>query len=78
MIAEGVETIAQAEFLLAEHCEEAQGFLYAKPLPAAEFENFLHTRQLASGDTSVKRLNRDANIQRRAGKPRSRRRMPSA
>jgi predicted signal transduction protein with EAL and GGDEF domain len=45
-----VETEAQAAFLLAENCEEAQGFLYAKPLPAAEFEDYLRTRRLA-GET---------------------------
>jgi diguanylate cyclase (GGDEF)-like protein/PAS domain S-box-containing protein len=39
--AEGVETQAQAAFLLHEQCEEAQGFLYAEPLSAADFETYL-------------------------------------
>jgi EAL domain-containing protein (putative c-di-GMP-specific phosphodiesterase class I) len=47
IIAEGVETEAQARFLLEEHCEEAQGFLYAMPLCAADFEAFLRERRLA-------------------------------
>jgi diguanylate cyclase (GGDEF)-like protein/PAS domain S-box-containing protein len=46
VVAEGVETEAQAAFLLKEHCEEAQGYLYAKPLPAAEFETYLKGRCL--------------------------------
>jgi diguanylate cyclase (GGDEF)-like protein/PAS domain S-box-containing protein len=41
VIAEGVETEAQAAFLLKEGCEEAQGFLYSKPLPEAAFERYL-------------------------------------
>jgi predicted signal transduction protein with EAL and GGDEF domain len=40
-----VETDAQAAFLLREGCEEVQGFLYAKPLPAGEFEAYLRARQ---------------------------------
>jgi diguanylate cyclase (GGDEF)-like protein/PAS domain S-box-containing protein len=48
IIAEGVETAAQASFLVNERCEEAQGFLYARPLPAAEFEAYLRSRQLGA------------------------------
>ena len=44
VIAEGVETAGQAAFLLKEQCEEAQGYLYAKPLAAEAFEAFLRTR----------------------------------
>src|ERR1700732_4718080 len=47
VIAEGVETSAQGAFVLNEQCEEGQGFLYAKPLPAAEFAEYLKTREPA-------------------------------
>ena len=47
IIAEGVETEAQARFLREEHCEEAQGYLYAMPLSAPDFEAFLRERRLA-------------------------------
>ena len=36
LVAEGVETVSQADFLRREGCEQAQGFLYSKAVPAAE------------------------------------------
>lgn len=48
VIAEGIETKAQAKFLEKEGCEEAQGFFYAKPMPAGEFESYLMARCLAA------------------------------
>ncbi|TDR39157.1 PAS domain S-box-containing protein/diguanylate cyclase (GGDEF)-like protein [Tahibacter aquaticus] len=41
LTAEGVETAAQAELLLAMGCSTAQGYLYAPALPAAEMEQLL-------------------------------------
>lgn len=39
--AEGVENRIQLEFLKKNHCDDIQGFLFAKPMPAVEFENIL-------------------------------------
>ena len=40
-MAEGVETAAQAERLLASGCTEAQGFHFARPMPADEMTDYL-------------------------------------
>lgn len=39
--AEGVENKIQLEFLKVNHCDDIQGFLFAKPMPPAEFEKIL-------------------------------------
>jgi diguanylate cyclase (GGDEF)-like protein/PAS domain S-box-containing protein len=44
VMAEGVETEAQARFLQDIDCAESQGYLYAKPMMPHEFEAWLKTR----------------------------------
>ncbi|MOA43969.1 Cyclic di-GMP phosphodiesterase Gmr [compost metagenome] len=47
VIAEGVETEAQRAFLLSHGCKTYQGFLYAAPLPAERFREYVHERFMA-------------------------------
>ena len=45
VVAEGVETQAQRGFLTRRKCDEGQGFLFAKPMPADEFKRFVLEKQ---------------------------------
>jgi diguanylate cyclase (GGDEF)-like protein len=45
VVAEGVETIAQAESLHAMGCDEVQGYLVGRPMPAEEFLQWLARRK---------------------------------
>ena len=44
VVAEGVETEEQLEFVRRTGCDEMQGFLFSKPLPAEEFQELVRAR----------------------------------
>ena len=54
VVAEGVETIAQQRYLTLAGCDELQGYLLDKPMPASEYE----TRLSREGEA----LKRDLSI----------------
>jgi EAL domain-containing protein (putative c-di-GMP-specific phosphodiesterase class I) len=47
VIAEGVETEEQLAFLRGHGCNAMQGFLYSRPLPAAEIVRFIQEKRAA-------------------------------
>ena len=49
LVAEGVETEEQAQFLLDSGCRVAQGFFYSKPVTVDEFN------KIAFGDKMIKK-----------------------
>jgi EAL domain-containing protein (putative c-di-GMP-specific phosphodiesterase class I) len=50
VIAEGIETQEQLAFLQTQHCAEGQGYLFSRPLAAAQFAHLL---QLGLTETVV-------------------------
>ncbi|RMP78028.1 hypothetical protein ALQ16_201738 [Pseudomonas syringae pv. actinidiae] len=50
VIAEGVETVEQEAYVVAEGCHEGQGYLYSKPLPGRELLTYL--KQVRQSNTA--------------------------
>ena len=49
VVAEGVETAPQLEFLNQKMCDEVQGYYYYKPMPAEEIENLFRLQMSDKG-----------------------------
>jgi diguanylate cyclase len=43
VVAEGVETMSELAFLFEKQCDEIQGYLFSKPLPAAQFAELIQS-----------------------------------
>jgi len=47
VVAEGVETAAQRDFLTRHHCDSLQGYLFSRPLPPDGLDHFLNATKSA-------------------------------
>ncbi|MHB8478649.1 MAG: putative bifunctional diguanylate cyclase/phosphodiesterase [Steroidobacteraceae bacterium] len=68
VVAEGVETPAQLDFLKTAGCDEYQGYHFSRPLPAAEFERLMrdsHNDTLTADDAVRTHSKLSAYVRRR-------------
>lgn len=55
VVAEGIETSAQRDFMLEEDCTEGQGYLFSPPLPGHQFAEFLEQQAIKEAEWAAKR-----------------------
>ncbi|MBE5794735.1 MAG: EAL domain-containing protein [Clostridiales bacterium] len=53
VIAEGVETLAQADYLHSVGCQVMQGYYYARPMPVTQFEELMETASTSAPERSL-------------------------
>jgi diguanylate cyclase (GGDEF)-like protein/PAS domain S-box-containing protein len=58
VVAEGVETNQQLNFLSGLRCEQLQGYLYSKPLPENDFQKYLLSHQITNKSTNFGKTSR--------------------
>lgn len=52
VVAEGVETLEQVEFLKNNHCDVLQGYFYSRPVPPSQFEELLREHRLSKSSVT--------------------------
>ncbi|MES0327589.1 MAG: EAL domain-containing protein, partial [Gammaproteobacteria bacterium] len=53
VLAEGVETEDQLNYLKEHGCDEVQGYFYSRPIPADELEKLCKNRDSMISDTDI-------------------------
>jgi EAL domain-containing protein (putative c-di-GMP-specific phosphodiesterase class I) len=54
VVAEGVETPTELEFLRAHQCDEAQGYYFSRPLPPQQFASLLRAGSIEPSETKLR------------------------
>ena len=66
VVAEGVETLKELEFLKAHECDEAQGYLFSRPVPAPQFAALLRAGLPIAVRTAVCGINAESESDARS------------